>query len=152
MSIVVGTNSYVTEAQLTAYASARGVTIAGQGSVLLTLAMDYLESLNYIGEKTTQTQSLQWPRMSAFVDNNLLDKSVVPEAIKNAQMATAISIDQGVDPLSDLSPAVKREKADVVEVEYQDGAQATVISRRINAQLRKYLRAGGVFNFAVTRA
>jgi hypothetical protein len=77
---------------------------------------------------------------------------VVPEAIKNAQMATAISIDQGVDPLSDLSPAVKREKADVVEVEYQDGAQATVISRRINAQLRKYLRAGGVFNFAVTRA
>jgi hypothetical protein len=152
MSIVVGTNSYVTEAQLTAYASARGVTIAGQGSVLLTLAMDYLESLNYIGEKTAQTQSLQWPRMSAFVDNNLLDKSVVPEAIKNAQMATAISIDQGVDPLSDLSPAVKREKADVVEVEYQDGAQATVISRRINAQLRKYLRAGGVFNFAVTRA
>jgi hypothetical protein len=152
MSIVVGTNSYVTEAQLTAYASARGITLVGQEDVLLTLAMDYLESLDFIGEKTSQTQALQWPRMSAFVDNNLLDKTVVPDAIKNAQMATAISIDQGVDPLSDLSPAIKREKADVVEVEYQDGAQATVISRRINAQLRKYLRAGGVFNFAVSRA
>jgi hypothetical protein len=150
--VTVGTDSYVNEAALTAYATARGITLTADATVLLIKAMDYLETLNWQGEKTTGSQSLQWPRNWVYIDNALIDNATVPADIQSAQMATAISIDQGVDPLADVGPAQKRVKADVVEVEYQDGASTVTVSRRINSLIAKYLRSGGMFNYTVSRA
>ena len=153
MTVTVGTDSYVTEAELTAYATARGETLTAYESVLLIKAMDYLESLAYKGEKTSSAQALSWPRDRVYVDGYLLPSTTVPQIIKDAQMAVALSIDGGTDPLSDVSPAVKRERADVVEIEYQDGASPVAVSRRIIASLRKVLDSGGgSAGFAVARA
>lgn len=153
MTVTVGTDSYVTEAELTAYATARGETLTADGSVLLIKAMDYLESLSYKGEKTSLTQALSWPRSGVYVDGYLLPSGDVPQLIKDAQMAVAISIDGGTDPLSDVSPAIKRERADVVEIEYQDGAAPVTVSRRIIARLSRVLAGDGAgANFTVSRA
>jgi hypothetical protein len=50
--------------------------------------------------------------------------------------------------------ATKREKVDVIEVEYMDNAAAQTIVKTITAALRKLLVSGGssTTTFAVTRA
>lgn len=152
MTVTVGTDSYITEAQLTAYATERGITLVSDESVLLIKAMDYLESLSYRGERTTASQVLSWPRTGVYVDNYQLPSGVVPSIITDAQAAIASAIDAGTDPLGDVQRGVKREKADVVEIEYMDNAAPVVISRRISAALRKVIAGGGgVNNIMVSR-
>ena len=51
-------NSYVSEADLSTYATDRGVTVAGTASVLLIKAMDYIESQPFKGAKGSDAQAL----------------------------------------------------------------------------------------------
>lgn len=145
-------NSYVTEAELTTYATDRGVTLTGSTNVLLIKSMDYFESLNFQGKKTNETQALQWPRTGVVIDGYSVESSTVPQEVKNAQMAIAVSIDQSVDPLSDIEPGIKREKVGEIEVEYQDGAGTTTFSRSIQAALNKLVVGAGGGSFYVARA
>lgn len=141
-SIVTGANSYVSAADLTTYATARGITLTVSGDILLIKAMDYLESLSYIGIKRLYSQGLQWPRVYAMIDGYYTSSDVIPTELKNAQMQLAISIDEGNNPLATLSQAVKREKIDVIEVEYMDGSSAAPIIKTVSAMLWKLLSGG----------
>ena len=127
MTVVVGTDSYITESQLIDYAAKRGVTLVGDASVLLIKAMDYLDAQSFKGTKTDPAQPLQWPRVGVFID---------------AQSVIALSIDAGFNPLDTYGPAVKREKVDVIEVEYQDNAGATDYSPAITSALRPLVSGG----------
>lgn len=149
-TIVAGANSYVTEAELTTYATDRGKTLSGSTDVLLIQAMDFIESQNFIGVKSEEDQPLQWPRDWVQIDGYFLDDGTIPQELKNAQMAAAIAIDDGNGPLDDIPRSVKREKIDVIEVEYMDNAASQVINRKIQAALRKLLKASG--GFQVVRA
>lgn len=143
---------YTDEAALTAYATARGITLESAPAVLLTKALDYLETLEWIGVKTDPDQALSWPRADAYVDGYMLPDDTVPAAIAAGQHSVAIAIDQGNDPLAPVARKTKREKVDVIEVEYADDAAAAVLVRSYNAILRKYLRAGGgIGTFEVIR-
>ena len=62
---------------------------------------------------------LAWPRQYVYVDNVLLDSATVPSGIVKAQHVIALSIANGYDPLATIERTVKREKVDVLEVEYQ---------------------------------
>ena len=57
--------------------------------------------------------------------------------IKDAQITIAISIMAGNDPLSTVDRAVKREKVDVLEVEYMDNASISTVIRSIGNAMRK---------------
>ena len=144
-SIVAGANSYVSEADLTAYAASRGVTLTTIKTTeqLLIIAMDYIESLSYIGLKQTESQPLQWPRESVYIDTYYIDAATIPRELKNGLMATAIAVSDGADPLATIGRATKKEKLDVMEVEYMDNAASTAITRTINASLKKLLKDGG---------
>jgi hypothetical protein len=152
-SIVAGANSYVSESELTTYATDRGITLTGSADVLIIKSMDYIESQDFIGTKSTQDQPLQWPRNSAYIDGYLFPSDEIPEELKDAQMATAISIDMGVDPLSTVERAVKKEKVDVIEIEYMDNAASYSIARTITASLRKLITGSstGIGNVDVWR-
>lgn len=151
-SIVSGANSYVSEAELTAYALARGVTLTAGTEQLLIEAMDYIEAQNFIGTKQTATQPLQWPRTDVYIDGYYVQSTIIPNDLKSAEMATAVAIDQGNGPQNVLSAAVKKEKVDVIEVEYQDGAMSGTIDPKINASLKKVVVSGGnIYNFNVSR-
>ncbi len=142
-SIVVGANSYVSEAELTTYASTRGITItAGDREKWLTLAMDYLESLNFIGTQFTIDQALQWPRIGAVIDGWLVDSDEIPNELRNVQLHLATNISQGVDPTSNISRAVKRRKVGDLEIEYMDGAASTTLDRKLSLLLRKLVSSG----------
>lgn len=162
MAIVVETgsglnssaNSYASEAELQQYATDRGLTIAGTEAVLLINAMDYLESLNYIGTKYRDDQPLQWPRADVVIDGFGVNSSVIPAELKRGQMAVAMAIDEGNGPLDVVERGVKREAVDSLEIEYMDNAPPDVIVKTINAALRKLLATGGAggTSFRVVRA
>lgn len=137
--ITVGTNSYVTEAELTTYATDRGETITGDLSVLLIKAMDYIETRRYIGVKTDFDQALQWPREVCTGQYGCeIDNQVVPQDIKDAQMVAALIVDGGDDLQPTVDRATKREKVDVIEVEYQENAIATKRYQKLDDILSKY--------------
>ena len=108
---VTGANSYVTEAELTAYAVARGITISGDPEELLIKAMDYIEELDFIGVKYQYDQALQWPRAYVMIDTYYIDQDEIPQQLKDALCEVAISIDTDEDPLANVE-RVKKEKSD----------------------------------------
>lgn len=151
MAIIVGTNSYVTEAELTDYATDRGITISGSLNVLLIKAMDYIESLNYSGRKFSETQVLEFPRYYTAESPSVAP--AVPEKIKTAQIVAALLTDSGVDLFASIERAVKKEKVDVIEVEYMDNANATVLYPRLIGLLAEFIdNSNNGFQFAVTKS
>lgn len=87
--IVADANSYVTVAELQAYATDRGITVPEQPEAcesLLIRATDFLEGLRYIGRRTDPAvQSLRWPRACAWYEGALLPDNTIPKQIKSAQ-------------------------------------------------------------------
>ena len=135
---------YVEEADFTAYATARGITLLLGESVTLTLALDYIEAQTYKGDKTDEAQALEFPRDG---------ETVIPQGIKNAQMEAALIYDKGGDPLGDVSQRVTREAvAGAVDVSYSDKGNQSTIYRKLNATLAPFLASGGYgsSNFAVS--
>ena len=136
---------------LTAYATARGVTLTTDLDVLLTKAHDYIESLLYNGTRTVETQTDSFPRIGLYVDGILLDSETVPQRVIDAEYAAAISIDQDVDPLAAVEQSVKKEKVDVIETEYRDGSSSLTYNRTIMALLKPLLSGGGAFRVMAGR-
>ena len=144
MPVIVGTDSYVSEAELTAYATARGIVLEGDATVALIRAMDYLGVQSWAGYRTVSTQPLDFPRNG---------ETTVPQAIKTAQMQLAIVYDGGADPLAPVGPAVKKETVDVLETEYQTGAGGVTAYPMIDRLIAPYLAdASGAMSFTVGRA
>jgi hypothetical protein len=132
--------AYNTPTELTDYATARGITLTTSAAILLTKASDYIESRQYKGQKSDPTQANQFPRKYLWVDGVLVDADVIPEPVKIAELQTALAIEDGYDPLAVIDPAVKREKVDVLETEYQNGAAFNTIKLpAIQSYLRPYL-------------
>jgi hypothetical protein len=140
-TIIVGTNSYATEAELATYAADRGITITeADTTILLIKAMDYLETRNFVGMKTESDQTLQWPReVCTGVYGCHIDNTLVPDDIKSAQMIAALIIDGGNEIQPTVERAVKKEKVDVLEVEYMDNAIATIQHTKLQDILRPYV-------------
>ena len=151
-TITVGTNSYVTEAELTTYATDRGVTLTGATDVLLIQAMDWLELKPFKGVKTDAAQELEWPRTGVSVNGVTLDDSTVPERIKQAQMSAAILIDQGADLMPTVEQRVIAERVEgAVSVQYSDKGNQTAIFTKLNWLLRDYVTNSGGMSFDVVR-
>jgi hypothetical protein len=151
-TITVGTNSYVTEAELQTYADDRGITIAAADlSVLLIQAMDYIETRAFKGSKTDPSQALEWPRSGVYLNGAELDDTAVPDAIKQAQMAAALICDTGADLLGSVAPRVTAERVGEVSVQYSDKGNQTTLYPKLTALLRNYLANGGGFQFGVRR-
>lgn len=159
--IIVGTNSYVTEAELTTYATDRGITITANTAVLLIKAMDWLEVQLFKGSKTVYNQPLQFPRVlcgclnpyldstynNGFRTNYYLqpceyDSQTVPNEIKKAQIMAALLIDGGNDLQPVVGRAVKRKKVDVLETEYMDNANDTPQYTSLISILRPFVKSG----------
>lgn len=140
-------NSYVSEADLSTYASDRGITLSGDAKVLIIQAMDYLESKSFIGTKADIDQALQWPRYGAEIDNYYVDSDVIPKLLKEAEMEICIAIDGGVNPLANLGRETLKEKVDSLEVEYKASSRADTYLTAAETKLQKLI----VTNMQVTR-
>ena len=158
MALVVGTNTYASEAELSAYASAREIDIAGTPSTLLTKAMDYLATLEdrWQGERTSPTQPLAWPRTGVYVYGTALADDAIPQSLKDAQCRLALDADAGIALLPTVSAGSKgsviAEKVDTIEVRYAEGANNTQpVFTAAMGLLKPLMKAGGGINFEVRR-
>ena len=153
-TITVGQNSYVTEAELQTYADNRGITIsASDPTILLIQAMDYMETRSYKGNKTDESQDLEWPREKVFVNGEELADDTVPERIKQAQMTAALIYDEGGDLLGSVGQRVLSQTVEgAVSVTYSEQGQQTQVYPKMTALLKDYLAGGTGSSFTVTRA
>ena len=159
MSLIIETGtgkadaqSYITIIEFNAYAAARGITISGDVSSMLLQGMTYLQTLDYIGLKNTKEQALQWPRLNAYIDSFVITTTEIPQLLKDLQAEVTIAIDAGNDPLATVERAVKKEKIDVIEIEYQDNAAPFAYNLRIKSLERKLVTSSGGSGFTVMRA
>lgn len=133
---------YNTEAELTTYAAARGITLNLATSITLTRALDYIESRSYKGDKTDLDQTLQFPR-----DGD----TTVPDDIKTAQLVAALVYDSGGDPMGAIGPRVlSNTVVGAVAQTYSDKGNQTTLYPHLSALLRPYLLSSGT-QFVVSR-
>lgn len=144
---------YVEEATFTAWAAARGITLAGTPSVLLTTALDWVELQSYQGQRTESTQPLSWPRTGVYIDGVLQDSATVPGLVEELQMRVAADMDAGSDPLGVSGQTVQSETVfGAVSVTYASGSYQPRTSSQTSLILAKLSAAGGGTQFRVTRA
>lgn len=133
--------AYDTAANADAYFTARGVaTWTGAEAAkeaALVRGCDYLERRyrgKWVGMKTTQAQSLSWPRGYVDdVDGYAIDAETVPSQVKYANFEAALLVLTGTDlePVLERGGAttLERVKAGPVESETQYSAGASVRSK-----------------------
>lgn len=126
---VAGADSYSTVTEIRAYATARGLALPVDDAAvepLAVLATDWLETYRarYQGSQTSTQQPLQWPRSGVVIDGRAVADDEIPELLKRAQAQAAI--DAQAAPLTARAAAgIRREKVDVIEVEYFQGSDST---------------------------
>ena len=150
---VPNSNSYVDENDFIAYAAARGYVVdPSLATQWLTIAMDYLESLKFIGTKSILSQSLQWPRYNVVIDTWWVPYNTIPPQLIKVQCEIALQIWKGNDPLQDRPRRTQREKVNGIEVEYSPGASSIVLPVKITSLLWKLVVGGNVGgSFAIGR-
>lgn len=143
--------SYVTLAEIRAYATERGVTtipaVDADAEVLAIKAVDYLEAVRdkYKGYKAGETQALQWPREDVYIDGYYFSSTDIPQELKDAQCQLCIEA-----VTEDLQPngggrTITKEKVDVIETEYAArGAVADYTTfTKVEALLEPILTSAG---------
>jgi hypothetical protein len=148
-------DSYISEANADAYAVARygatdpfAVLTTAQQEEKLRLAAqeldgEYLERLK--GVRKTQLQGLAWPRKNVRdLDDYAVDADSVPVVVQEAQVEYARRITDGTDihPDQERGGRVKREKIDVIDITYMDGAPASTIFDQVDRMMRSLLTGG----------
>lgn len=148
-TIVAGANSYVTVAYADTYHDDRGNTSwTGTDAVkqaALIKATDYVDqNYDFNGYIYDEDQALNWPRSIFNADTD-----EIPDKLQQAVCMLALeALSEDLNPT--LGRNVKREKVDVIEVEYQDGASMSKTRPAIYGLLKDYV-SGSKYNVKVTR-
>lgn len=153
---VTGANSYVSVEEIRAYCEQRGIslpTASSEVEVMAVLAFDYIESFrtSYKGRTTKPNQRTSWPRSRVVIDCEPLPEDLIPWQIKEAQcQATGEALETDLMPNS--TAAIKKEKVDVLEVEYQASADSGVPATfpKIDSKLEVLMGSSG-FRVRVVR-
>jgi len=143
-SIVANADSYVTTAEITAYANKRGFavpTLEAELEQLAILAIDYMQSKKYIGDLVEDTQALAFPRKN--IDG--VEKDEIPSDIKNAQIELAIAAYTNDLLTAETTAAVTSESTGATSTQYAgNGLSAVFTSARVSRYLGKWLLAMAV--------
>jgi len=142
-SIVTGANSYITVEGWKTWASDRAIThshtdAAIEGAIIR--AMDYFESLHFVGLKHTEEQPLQWPRDRVFIDNYDVDADEIPKEVTNSMYElTKIELD-GDSPIGAQERQVESEQIGDIRVVYKNTASMRKRTPAFNFAVRKIIR------------
>jgi hypothetical protein len=144
-------NSYVSLAEANAYHTDRNnAAWTGTDAVkeaALVRATDYLDQTyagRWKGEPLTDTQALAWPR----------EVEGIPEKLKQACCLLALETIGGASLNPTQGQTVKREKVDVIEVEYmtgQEGGRTGTRRPAIDQLLYGLITGGSALNAKVVR-
>lgn len=153
---VPGANSYNSVTEIRTYASARGImlpTADEDVEVLAVQATDYLETFrnDYQGKKTEVTQDLQFPRTGVVIEDYDVPSNEILKLLKQAH-AQAASEAYEQDLLPNKAQVAKKEKVDVIEVEYQESSTSIVGFPKVDALLEPLFKSSSGWPIKVVRA
>jgi hypothetical protein len=118
----------------------------GQKEEALRRASDYIEQVygqNFQGSRVNGTQALSWPRHSVYYNDYVVASDSIPTLLLNATAELAYKAAQG-NLAEDLTQGVKRQKVDVLEVEYDQYSAQYTRYRSVDNILKPFLiRANG---------
>lgn len=161
-------NTYVTDAEFTAFAAGRGIVLPGTAELrepLLLKAIDFLETLDFVGYRKTRAQALAWPRTDVSISGFAIPDTEIPRELKSAQLQLAADA-QTVDLLPTTPAPTAADKGAVIE-ESVEGAVSVkyaapaapvaslgigpggAVLARASALLRGLLRGAGAGLFQV---
>ncbi len=155
MTLTVGTDTYLTIADADQYWSDRNnsdwsAASVGDKEKALRQATQYLDgAYSFIGTHPLDTQVLAWPRNSAYVVSGnlkgvLYGSSVLPPQLTSACAELALeALSESLRPSLERAGAVKREKVDVIEVEYLDFAPSHKTFDFVTLLLKPLTKSGG---------
>lgn len=163
MTVTVGTDVYLSVADADVYWSARNdsvwsaATTAAKEAALLQ-ATQYIDAVfHFIGTQNVNN-ALAWPRYDATVRYGnfagiVYDTDEIPSQIKDATAELAFrALDGDLIEVKDRDGAVKREKVDVIEIEYHDWAAGGKTYKFAAALLKPLLKTGGASNKNLVRS
>ena len=101
---------------------------ADEKNLSLIQATRWLETLNYKGDRCKASQRLKWPRSGAVCDGVTSDCSGIPYRVQESEVALAIQYQKspskfpggGSGSSAPTGTYVKRQKLDVLEIEYDE--------------------------------
>jgi hypothetical protein len=151
-SNVSGANTYFSIASADDYFASRGnatwIELDNEDKTFaLIKACQYMDTLDWKGVRAYKDQELSWPRIGMEdEDGYAIDSDEIPKQLKwaQAEIAYRYIIDTDVEPDIDAGAgSIRREKVDVIEVEYFSGKSVNKIYQRVNALLNPFLKYGG---------
>jgi hypothetical protein len=147
--------SYASAQDLKDYAKLRGASIPSNTTeleVLLIKAMERLEAVpNFVGERLTKDQALQWPRAWAEIECWAIATNEIPRQLVQAQCALAIEAAAGTDLMptvkADASGPVLERTVDVITTVYVNpgNVSRTPTVTKADALLRVLVRRSAFF-------
>lgn len=134
--------SYVTVAEVQAYAALYGLSPSGASEADIMKAMRYLEGAFYdrwVGLKKTEEQALSWPRAyAARRDGWTIRESEIPKEVKDAVCILALRSRDSENLLPDItrSDSVIEEQIGPIRVKYADNARVTTLYRDVEIVIK----------------
>lgn len=152
-------NSYVTLAEVKAYCEQRNLPLPSddeQTNALIVQAADFVDTMEFKGERTSPSQPMQWPREGVYLysDDEPLANTAIPSQLKKAQCQLVYD-----GTITELQPTgdgreVLKEKVDVLEVQYAERGAGSVEPQFNKAMsiIKPLLESGGGFSIQTERA
>lgn len=152
-TIVANANSYITDAEFTAYADARGYTypaLAADREPLIIKANDYIQSVEskMQGQRTTpETQELAYPRQNVYLYCTRIASDSIPKTLKNAQCEAAIAVNDSDLLITTTAGNIASEAVGDLSVSYHSGGSfQQVRTETVDVYLDPLLMNGGNSN------
>lgn len=140
-TLVSGANSYVSADDFIAWADSRGIEYPSYPQIeqKILRAMDYIESLVFVGEKHEETQPLQWPRDYVYIDGYSVESYEIPKELKAALYeAVKLEID-GDSKLAASERETASETIGDISVTYRNNAGMKRQTPAMSRALRKLI-------------
>lgn len=152
-SVVANANTFVTRAELIAYAALRGVVVADvdASDIPIVRAADYLlyRESEMKGARTSMLQTLPYPRTGVEIGVYTVADNEIPDTLKRAQMQIALEVLSGVDvlPTKQAKQFVTMKKLGPIETQYSEAVelqgQVMPLLPLVDAALAPLLQVGG---------
>ncbi len=139
-SIVTNANSYITVQEFLDWMIARGYPCEHAESHVeehILKAMDYIESLNFMGIKYTKEQPLQFPRDRLFIDGYSVEANEIPKELKEALYNATKADHDGDLATQPVERQTVKEKIGDIEVEYKSTSSMRRQTPGLSNALRK---------------
>ena len=154
-AIVPGANTFVTQADVEAYANDRGLDFTGtadEKAAAIVKACDYLRNESrfmYRGSLKQYDQPLPFPRTGLSIKRGpSIPDTVVPKAVQDSQCELAIRARASeLQPDLERGGAIKSEKVDVISTTYMDNAPNETLITTVMGYLKPLLRCDDVPDF-----